>query len=187
VREAELRAAATTLGVNGVEVLDWCDSGIDGEPAPGSLAAADTTDIAAVLAVRIDALRPDIVITADGSDGHRDHVAMRDATIAALAIASWHPARTYLWCLPRSLLAAFVPFSEMGTPDDQITTVVDTTPYIALRWQAMRAHASQTPPYDSMSPELQHAFLAADHLIRVDPPFDGDAIEPDWVPHLAST
>src|SRR5215213_8547528 len=74
VREGELRAAAAILGVVHVEVLDYCDSGVDGDPAPGSLAAADTSDVAAILTDRIDALRPDIVIVADGSDGHRDHV-----------------------------------------------------------------------------------------------------------------
>ena len=80
------------------------------------------------------------------------------------------------------MLAAFAPFSEMGTPDDLITTVVDATSHIPLRWRAMRAHASQTPPYDLMSPELQHAFLCADHFIRVDPPFTDEPIERDWIP-----
>jgi N-acetyl-1-D-myo-inositol-2-amino-2-deoxy-alpha-D-glucopyranoside deacetylase len=182
VREGELRAAASILGVASVEVLDYGDSGVDGDPPPGSLVAAATADVAAALATRVDALRPDVVITADASDGHRDHVAIRDATIEALRIATWRPMRTYLWCLPRSLLAEFAPFSEMGTPDDTITTVVDCTPYIPLRWKAMRAHASQTPPYDLMSPELQHAFLATDHFIRVDPPFAGEATERDWIP-----
>ena len=184
VRERELRTAASILGVTDVEVLDYLDSGVDGEPAPGSLVAADTRSVAVVLAPRIDALRPDIVITADGSDGHRDHVAMRDATIEALRIAAWRPSRTYLWGLPRSLLSTFAPFAEMGTPEDAITTVVDTTPYIALRWQAMRAHASQTPPYDLMSAELQHAFLSADHFIRVDPPLAGEPLERDWIPDV---
>jgi LmbE family N-acetylglucosaminyl deacetylase len=185
VREGELRAAAAILGVVDVEVLDYCDSGVDGDPAPGSLAAADTNDVAAILADRIDELRPDIVIVADGSDGHRDHVVIRDATIAALARTRWHPSRTYFWCLPKSLLSLFAPFSDAGTPDDTITTVVDTASYIPLRWEAMRAHASQTPPYDLMSPEMQHAFLAHDHLVRVDPPFNGESLEPDWIPDVA--
>ena len=84
-----------------------------------------------------------------------------------------------------ALLSVFAPFSEAGTPDLSITTVVDTSSYIPLRWQAIRAHASQTPPYDMMSPELQQAFLVRDHFIRVDPPFNGEALEEDWVPHGA--
>jgi len=74
VREAELRAAAAILGVVDVELLDYLDSGVDGEPAEGSLAAAATHDVARVLAARIERLQPDVVIMADGSDGHRDHV-----------------------------------------------------------------------------------------------------------------
>ncbi|MGH8977796.1 MAG: PIG-L deacetylase family protein, partial [Acidimicrobiia bacterium] len=40
VREAELRNAARILGVGTVRVLDHVDSGMKGEPAPGTLAAA---------------------------------------------------------------------------------------------------------------------------------------------------
>src|SRR4051794_39028490 len=173
VREAELRAAAAMLGAGRVELLGWCDSGVDGEPAPESLAAAATSDVAGVLAAWIDELQPDIVITPEGGDGHRDHLAIRDATLAALQIAAWRPARTYLWCLTRSLLAEFTGVPDIGTPDDQITTIVDTTAYLDLRWRAMRVHASQRPPYELMPAHLQHAFLATDHLIRLDPPFVG--------------
>ena len=35
------------------------------------------------------------------------------------------------------------------------------------RWEAMRAHRSQVPPYDAMSPALREAFLATDRLRRV--------------------
>jgi len=185
VREGELRAAAAILGVAGVEVLDYCDSGVDGDAAPGSLVAARTADVARVLAARIEVLQPDIVIVADGSDGHRDHVAIRDATLAALRSTTWRPTRLYLWCMPKSLLSQFAPFSEAGTPDDTITTVVDVSAHIPLRWQAMRAHATQTPPYDLMSPEMQHMFLADDHFIRIDPPFSGEEIERDWIPDAA--
>ena len=187
IREAELRAAAAILGVGTVEVLGWGDSGVDGEPPAASLAAASVADVAAVLAPRIDNLRPDVVIVPDGSDGHRDHIAIRDATLAALKSTTWKPARTYLWCLPRSLLSQFAGFELGGTPDEKITTVVDTSGKLDLRWRAMRAHATQAPPYDAMSPELQHAFLATDHLIRVDPPFGDEPIEGDWIPRLVTS
>ena len=186
VRERELRAAAAILGVAGVELLDYLDSGVDGDPAAGSLAAADTGDVARALAARIEDLRPDVVIMADGSDGHRDHVAIRDATLLALQSTEWRPVRTYLWCMPRSVLSMFLPYADMGTPDESVTTIVDVSEQIQVRWQAMRAHASQVPPFDSMSPELQHAFLATDHFIRVDPPFTEGPIEREWIPRLAA-
>jgi len=182
IREAELRTATSLLGAGRVELLGWRDSGVDGEPAQGSLAAAATADVAAVLADRIDGMRPDIVIVPHGSDGHRDHIAICDATLAALERCSWRPARAYLWCLPRSLLAEFTGVADLGTPDETITTVVDIHRFLDLRWQAMRAHATQRPPFEAMSPELQRRFLETDYLIRIDPPFDDDSLERDWIP-----
>jgi LmbE family N-acetylglucosaminyl deacetylase len=181
LRECELRAACDMLGVARVEVLGWRDSGTDGDAAADCLVSATTVDVAKAVAALIDDVRPDVLMVPEGSDGHRDHLATRDATLAAIEMAAWKPTRTYLWCLTRSDLTEFAGI-EMGTPDEAITTIVDVRRYLDLRWKAMRAHASQTPPYDSMSPELQDRFLASDHLIRVDPPFTGDDVERDWIP-----
>jgi N-acetyl-1-D-myo-inositol-2-amino-2-deoxy-alpha-D-glucopyranoside deacetylase len=82
--------------------------------------------------------------------------------LAALQTTTWRPSRTYLWCLPRSLLADFAGVPGIGTPDEDITTLVDVSALIDLRWKAIRAHASQHPPYDAMAPELARAFLATD-------------------------
>jgi N-acetyl-1-D-myo-inositol-2-amino-2-deoxy-alpha-D-glucopyranoside deacetylase len=183
IRVEELRAATQLLGASRVELLGWRDSGVDGEPADGSLAAAATADVATVLAGRMDDLRPDVVIVPEGSDGHRDHIAICDATLAALEASTWRPSRTYLWCLPRSLMAEFTGIADLGTPDAAITTIVDTSAHLDLRWQAMRAHATQRPPFEDMQPDLQRRFLATDYLIRLDPPWGGGAIECDWVPH----
>jgi LmbE family N-acetylglucosaminyl deacetylase len=177
VREAELRAAARELGASRVVMLGWRDSGVDGEAAAGSLAAADVEEVAAAVARVMDDVRPDVVVTPDASDGHRDHAAIRDATLRAVELANVRPARVYLWCLPRSLLGAFTGNPELGTPDDEVTTVIDTTEHLDRRWRAMRMHASQVPPYDAMSPEMQHAFLASDHLMRVHPAWGGGALE----------
>src|SRR5690242_14030608 len=74
VREEELRAAAAASGVSRVELLGWRDSGVDGPAATGSLAAAAADDVAETVARVIDEVRPSVVITPDGRDGHRDHV-----------------------------------------------------------------------------------------------------------------
>lgn len=182
LREAELRAATSILGVQRVEVLGWLDSGMDGTPAEGSLAAADPADVEAALAAIIDDVRPDVVVTLDASDGHRDHAVVRDATLAAIARTTWTPGRVYLWCLPRSLLAEYSGVPTLGTPDDEVTAVVDVSAHLEQRWQAMRAHRSQVPPYDSMRPDLARAFLATDHLRRVSPPWPGGDVERVWVP-----
>ncbi len=177
LRETELRAAADLLGVRAVRLLDHADSGMTGEPLPGTLAAADPARLVAEVRATIDELRPEVVVTLDASDGHRDHAVMRDATLAAVDTATHPPAATYLWCLARSSMArwaehmrdlgrgdAYLTIGELGTPDDQITTVLDVGDQLVVRWAAIRAHASQPSPYDDLPDDLQHEFLATDRL-----------------------
>ena len=182
IREAELRHATALLGVARVEVLGWIDSGVDGEAAPGSLCAADPAAVEAAVVRLLEAERPDVVVTLDASDGHRDHAVVRDATLAAVDRVAHPPGATYLWCLSRSLMQRFTGVDHLGTPDHEITTVVDTSALLDQRWAAMRAHRSQVPPYDAMDEELQHAFLATDRLRRVRPAWDGGEVERNWVP-----
>jgi N-acetyl-1-D-myo-inositol-2-amino-2-deoxy-alpha-D-glucopyranoside deacetylase len=182
VREAELRAAARELGASQVVLLGWRDSGMDGEAAAGSLVAADVDAVAAAVAGVIDEFRPDVVVTLDASDGHRDHAAIRDATLRAVEQAKTRPSRTYLWSLPRSLLGAFVGNPNVGTPDEEITTVIDTSAHLERRRRAIRMHASQVSPYEAMTPELQLAFLGTDRLVRVDPAWDGGPLEHELLP-----
>jgi LmbE family N-acetylglucosaminyl deacetylase len=178
MREAELRDAARILGVAGVRVLDHADSGMSGEAAPGTLVGADLSAVARQVGDVMDELRPDVVVTLDAADGHRDHAAIRDATLAAVDAAAHPPGATYLWCLARSSMTrwadhvrasgdgdnAYLGIAELGTPDDQITTMVDVAAVLPVRWAAIRAHASQASPYDDLPAELQHEFLATDRL-----------------------
>jgi LmbE family N-acetylglucosaminyl deacetylase len=53
---------------------------------------------------------------------------------------------------------------DLGTPDEEITAVVDVAAHLSRRWEAIRAHASQASPYDDLPPELQREFLALDRL-----------------------
>jgi N-acetyl-1-D-myo-inositol-2-amino-2-deoxy-alpha-D-glucopyranoside deacetylase len=174
LREAELYEAARILGVGTVLVLDHVDSGMDGEPAEGTLAAAAAETVADEVRAVLDDVRPDVVVTLDASDGHRDHARVRDATVAAVDTVEHPPAATYLWCLARSTMAkwvqhvhgheAYVAMGELGTPDNEITTVLDASEFLPIRWAAIRAHASQASPYDDLPADLQHEFLASDRL-----------------------
>lgn len=188
VREAELRTAASMLGVDDVVVWNWRDSGMAGEAEAGSLCAAALDDIVAAVADLVEERRPTTVVTLDGSDGHRDHARVRDATLAAVQATSWSPSSVYLHCLPRRLMrrwidelarrspdAAHLELGDLGTPDNQITTVLDTSDLLDLREQAMAVHASQTPPYDVMPPDLRRDFLTTDALRRVHPPWPDGA------------
>jgi LmbE family N-acetylglucosaminyl deacetylase len=186
VRERELRSAAALLGVEEVRVLDWFDSGMTGDPAHGSLANASLEDVSTVIETVVTDVRPDVLVTLDGSDGHRDHLRVRDATLAAVERSQWHVPRVYLSCLARSLMARWVEYltashpgsnylelGELGTPDELITTVVDTSSVYDLRWQAIRAHTSQQSPFEILPPDLQREFLSTDYLRRIRPTWLG--------------
>jgi len=176
-RETELRDAARILSVRHVRLLDHRDSGMTGDPEPGTLAAADPELVAAEVRSVIDELCPDVLVTLDASDGHRDHAVIRDATLAAVGSAEHGPEATYLWCLARSSMTrwadhmrrhgggdAYLALAELGTPDDEITTEIDVSAHLPTRWRAIRAHTSQASPYDELPDDLAREFLATDRL-----------------------
>ena len=191
-REAELRAAAAHLGVDEVIVLDWCDSGMDGEPAPGTLCAASQREVADVLVGILERTQPSIVVTLDGSDGHPDHVRIRDAALAAAERACSREARVYLSCLPRQIMRGWVEslrerdpdsdylhIAELGTPEEDIHVVIDTTDLLERREQAIALHRTQVPPHDMLPPELRRRSLTRECLHRVRPPWPGGPQEHD--------
>lgn len=178
-RESELRAAARVLGVDQVTVLDHRDSGMTGDPAPGALVDTPVHDLATEIGGEIARYGPQLVVTLDGSDGHRDHLHVRDATIGAIERATRQETRLYLHCLPRSLLRRWadhrrtidpgspyldVDEADLGTPDACITTTIDTSRFVDRRWQAIFCHRSQRSPFHDLPTDLAHAFLATDHL-----------------------
>lgn len=84
LREQELHAAAALLGVSDVALLGYRDSGMESEAPPGSLVAAPEDEVVAAVRQAVTSFDPDVVVTLDASDGHRDHARMRDATEAAV-------------------------------------------------------------------------------------------------------
>jgi LmbE family N-acetylglucosaminyl deacetylase len=175
LREAELHEAARILGVGSVILLGHVDSDLSGEPASGALVAVPMAELVDQVRAVIDEVRPDVVVTIDASDGHRDHARIRDATLAAVDAVEPSPSATYLWCLARSSMAKWVQYvhgheaylamaDELGTPDDEITTVLDVSAHVPTRWAAIRAHASQASPYEDLPEDLQDEFLATDRL-----------------------
>lgn len=195
VRERELREAAAVLGVERVDLLDFADSGMSGEAGPGTVAGAPFDRVVAAVREAVAAFRPDVLVTLDAADGHRDHARMRDATLAA-ARAAGVP-RAYLMCLPRSLMRRWVEHmrvrrpgmehladdtAELGTPDEQITTIIDAVAHLPRREQAIAVHKSQTSPYEGLPADLYRDFLGTVHARRVLPPWTGGAPETDLFP-----
>jgi N-acetyl-1-D-myo-inositol-2-amino-2-deoxy-alpha-D-glucopyranoside deacetylase len=185
-RAEELRTAAEHLGVDEIELLDFADSGWDGPPPAGALVDSVAAATAAVQEL-LTRHRPSVVVTMDpsGSDGHRDHAAIGAATTAAFAAAVDWPASLYHWCLPRSLMAKWAAVREgidaesvyltieIGRPDADITTVIDTSAVLEARRRAIAAHVTQTSPFVGLPDDVERAFLTADHLVRIAPPWPG--------------
>ena len=180
LRESELCQAAVVLGVGDVVLLDLVDSGFSGVAPRNALISLPVDELAELLRGRLADLRADVVLTLDGSDGHRDHVHLGDATAMAVAQLE-RPARLVYSCLSRSLMTAWSTEmrlrepnrehlrvgAELGRPDEEVT-VIDTSDVLITRERAIACHLSQHSPFDSLSPDLRRRFLATDHVIVVD-------------------
>mgnify|MGYP001582309697 CR=1 FL=1 len=122
VREAELRGACRALGIAGLYLLGYRDSGMAGTPDnshPQALCQANAGEVVGRLVAIIRMVRPEVVLTFDalGGYGHPDHIAIhRFATEAFHAAGDplrypespglHRPARLYYSAIPRGRLQA---------------------------------------------------------------------------------
>jgi LmbE family N-acetylglucosaminyl deacetylase len=193
LRERELRTAAAALGAREVVLLDFHDSAMSGDAGHDTLHGAPFDSVVDAVAAVVVRTRPDVVVTLDptGGDGHRDHVRISRATIEAVR-RTGVAASVYCWCIPRSLLVAWLEHlhtidpdaghlrldtTDLGRPDEDITTVVDVTAHLPRRRHAIGLHASQRSPYEGLPDTLAEEFLRTDRLVRVEPRWTGGATE----------
>jgi LmbE family N-acetylglucosaminyl deacetylase len=157
IRERELRAAASVLGVRDVAFLDYRDQQLD---------RAAPRDAIAAIAEHLRRVRPDVVITfgPDGAYGHPDHIAIGQFTTAAV-VAAREPAIAKLYYIAwaastwASYQRAFKKLTSMVDgierqvvpwPDWEITTVLDTRPFADTVWRAIACHESQMSAYTQL-------------------------------------
>lgn len=169
-RRAETLAAADLLGVHRVEFLPFADSGMgtDGsDPAEGSLCAADLDTVTTSLAGTLADLDVTALVTYDdaGIYGHRDHVAVHDATVAAateLGVDTVYEAtvdREYLHFVETHLVVEAgigrrpsdlgLASTDLGSPTVLIDLTVDVSDVLDTKRAAMAAHGSQIPETSS--------------------------------------
>jgi LmbE family N-acetylglucosaminyl deacetylase len=180
VREGELRDAAAMLGAAHVEVLDFVDSGFDGPQPAGALCGADPATLRDTLAAIVERERPTIVLSIDGSDGHRDHVCVRDAIIDVADQVTPRP-RVYLATLSNHAMRRWLDEKlrsdessayhgldpdTLGRPDDEISFTLDSRPVLTTRLAAIELHRSQRSPFEGLSVELRDLFLCVEHLVE---------------------
>ena len=170
IRESELRAAASALGVREVSLLDFRDQYLD---------RANPHEAVAALVQHIRRIRPQVVVTfgPEGAYGHPDHIAISQfttaATVAAVdptfrcdAIRANSPhavSKLYYIAWPESTWKAYqAAFRKLVSrvdgverytipwPDWAITTVIDTRSFWSIVWRAVSCHDSQITAYEGL-------------------------------------
>ena len=189
IREAELRAAASVLGIHDLALLDYRDQQLD---------RADPRRVIADIAAHLRRVRPDVVVTfaPDGAYGHPDHIAISQFTTAAivaaadpafgsgaLAVASPHAvAKLYYIAWPASTWAAYesamrklvstvdgVERQATPWPEWALTTTIDTRRFWPTVWRAVSCHESQMAAYEQLqriAPEHHEALWGSQSFYR---------------------
>ena len=165
-RRREVNASAATLGVHRVAWLGYKDSGMTGweqNSDPESFLQADLDAAAGRLAAILDEEGADVLTTYDwhGNYGHPDHIKVHTVGNRAAELAGT-PA-VFEATINRDAMVRFIEAARaagemdedfdptgpaddgnpMGTPEAELTHAVDVTPYIHLKRESMRCHASQ--------------------------------------------
>ncbi len=183
VRTRELECCCATLGVTDLRWLDWPD---------GRVAEIDR-DLAVVQVVTLlRSLRPQVVIThaAHGGYPHPDHIAVHEIVLAAWQAAAdpafqpdagpaWAASKLYSRVTPLSFFERNPAFAQfrielngqrlplVGTPDEEISTVLDVAAWVEQRMAAWDCHRSQHNPqnlFGNLSEEERRANASREYL-----------------------
>ena len=186
VRQGELRAAMDLTGIRDVRFLNYRDSGMVGwedNDHPRSLFQAAEETVVEQVARVVREVRPDIVITHDptGGYGHPDHVTICRHTCTAVEREGGNikPSLYYV-CFPRSLFQSMwnkmveldlrPPFSAddteaLGTPDEEVTTVLDVGRFVAVKKESLERHRTQIErdgPFSRLPEDYMHEVMSSE-------------------------
>ena len=206
MRQGELRAAMDLTGILDVRFLNYRDSGMPGwedNDHPRSLFQAPEETVVEQVARVIREIRPDIVITHDptGGYGHPDHVTISERTETAVERCRGDcETLLYYVCFPRSFfqrmwnkmveLGLRPPFSAddteaLGTPDDEVTTILDVGRHVALKKESLERHRTQIErdgPFSKLPQDFMEEIMSSEFFQLV--PFQG-ATTPDLLAQLS--
>jgi len=161
IREAELKCAASYLGLKETIFLNYIDGDVD---------MADPLEIIAKITYQIRRIKPHVVITfpMDGNYGHPDHIAISQFTSAALVcsadsnyidnndLPSYRVPKYYHMVDSREMVDLLqemigglsmevdgVTRRHIGWEEWAITTRINTEEYFNTLWNAIFCHQSQ--------------------------------------------
>jgi LmbE family N-acetylglucosaminyl deacetylase len=181
IRTAELRAAAETLGIADLVILNHPD---------GSLRWADVPQFHGELMIALRRYRPEAVVTfgADGLYWHADHIGVHERTLTAVKSLGADAPPIYYVTLPPGAMQAVVRAAEARgaeppdsgfwgiTPDafglsaEPPTVTVDVRPWIATKLAALRCHHTQMGPRNPLAwidEEDARRWLGTEHFHRL--------------------
>jgi LmbE family N-acetylglucosaminyl deacetylase len=191
VRTGELELATSILKWQPPIMLDYPDGGMH---------ELDRAEIVDDFVRVIREVRPQVVVTFEktGGYGHLDHITVHHAATEAFWLAgveeykpelgrAWHPAKLYYSAFPRSLFEKLfatteedpeiggdrrtISYDEMGTPDDEITTIVTAPELIPRLRESVFSHRTQFDQdwLDRMGADDYQDWFGVNHFIRVHP------------------
>ena len=190
IREAELRAAAATLGVRHVVQLGYRD---------GELDQAEPREAIGRIAAEIARHRPQVVVTfpPDGAYGHPDHIAISQLATAAVVAAADRArpvvgneglaphavSKLYFFVATRDEWEIYqgvfkklistvdgVDREAVPWPDWASTTLVDCRAHWQQAWKAVQCHRSQIDSYGGLTAlpaDMHERLWGVRHLYRV--------------------
>ena len=175
IRARELEKALKVLRVESAYFLEYRDSGVSGSPEcyhPEAFAHADLGEATGKLVEIIRTIRPHIIVTYNekGFYGHPDHIMANRVTLRAFHSAGdpefsygqgldpWRPAKLYYTATPIARLRMFHKMTlergeepgfdpeVLGTPEEELTTIIDVRNYLPQKLKALFSHQSQIGP-----------------------------------------
>ncbi|MFI9639169.1 PIG-L deacetylase family protein [Micromonospora sp. NPDC051925] len=168
-RAVEAQAAADVLGVDRLVFLGYTDSGMTAvttDGAAGTFRAADVEEAAVRLAAILREEDADVLTVYDenGTYGDPDHIQVHRVGLRAAELAG--TPKVYQSTISREHIKAnqreyaetagveLPSGPEFGTPDAEITCVVDVSAYTEYKRKALLAHASQITPQSKLFTDL---------------------------------
>lgn len=152
IRQVEQSKAAKILGISNTHYLGLVD---------GELINHTVEKLSGMILPLLETENPDVVITFDknGVSNHPDH---KQISLAATeAFKKWMPqtkkhVRLYHLVVPQSYLDIYEKnglsmkaFGQaLGTPDEDITTIIDTSGVFEVKDKAARAHKTQSKDWE---------------------------------------
>ncbi|MDP7239639.1 MAG: PIG-L family deacetylase, partial [Dehalococcoidia bacterium] len=183
-------------------------AGTEDNRHPSAFINAPVSEVLGRLVALIRKHRPQVVATMDlgGGYGHPDHIRASELTTQAFKTAgdpsypflsgdeSWTPSKLYYHVFPRSRMVKWFNYlkennhsseianlnpNTVGTPDEEISTVLEVSTYLDQRLHAAEQHRSQQSPFTMLPRELTNEALSKDFWVRAEPPWHGGEMETD--------